>query len=75
MSTIIDDYSSKVNVEEWYNNCPVGTMDDEDVTGDERRMHELMSLDMLTPEECDELDRLQDKFVNELNNQMDQIKF
>ena len=75
MSAIIDDFSSKVNVEEWYSNCPIGTMDDVDVKAEEQRMHELMSLDMLTPEECDELDRLQDMFVNELNNQMDQIKF
>lgn len=55
-----------VNIDEWYANCPLGTMDDPDVTGDERRMHELMSLDMLTPEECDELDRLTDKLVQEV---------
>jgi hypothetical protein len=71
----IDDYTNKVNVEEWYTNCPIGAMHDADVTSDERRMHALLSLDALTPDESHELDQLQDAFVNELNNQMDQIKF
>jgi len=71
----LDDYSNKINIEEWYMNHPLGTIDDVDVTAEEKRMHELMSLDMLTPEECDELDRLQDQFVKDLNDQVEAIKF
>ena len=59
-------YTFTSGVDEWYANCPLGTMDDVDVKAEERRMHELMSLDMLTPDECSELDRLMDQFVHEV---------
>ncbi len=71
----LDDYSNKSNIEEWYFNHPLGTLDDVDITDEERRHCHLLSLDVLTPEEEMELDALSDKFVQDLNSQVEAIKF
>lgn len=71
----MDDFTTMVNVEEWYNNNPLGTIDDVEVTDEERRHCELLSKEELTEEEALELDQLSDKFVMDLDKEMEAIKF
>lgn len=66
---------SKINVEEWYVNNPLGTIDDVEVTDEERRHYELLSKNDLTVEEANELELLSDKFVADLDREMEVIKF
>lgn len=70
----MDDYMTKINVEEWYNNNPLGTIDDVEVTDEERRHCELLSKDDLTVEEANELELLTDKFVADLDKEMEVVK-
>lgn len=71
----LDDYSNKSNMEAWYVNHPLGTIDDVEVTAEERRHHHLLSLDVLTAEEEMELDALSNKFVQDLNDEVKAITF
>ena len=71
----MDHYMSKINVEEWYVNNPLGTMHDVEVTDEERRHYELLSKNDLTVEEAQELELLSDKFVADLDREMEVIKF
>jgi hypothetical protein len=71
----LDDYSNKSNMEEWYYNNPLGTIDDAEVTAEERRHCHLLSLDALTAAEQMELDALCNKFVTNLNDQVEAITF
>ena len=71
----LDDHSNKSHMEAWYFNNPLGTLDDVHITAEERRHCHLLSLDVLTPEEEAELDQLSDKFVQDLNDQVEAIKF
>lgn len=66
---------TNINVEEWYVNNPLGTMDDVNITDEERRHCELLGKDNLTEEEANELEMLSDKFVTDLNREMEVIKF
>lgn len=71
----MDDFNTKINIEEWYVNNPLGTIDDVEVTDEERRHCELMGKEELTEAEVQELDLLTDKFINETNAQVELIKF
>lgn len=71
----MDHYTTKVNVEEWYHNHPLGTIDDVEVTDAERRHLELLGKDNLTEAEANELELLSDKFVQDLDKEMEVVKF
>ena len=71
----MDDFTTKINVEEWYNNNPLGTIDDVEVTDEERRHCELLGKEELTESEAQELEMLSDKFVTDLNREVESIKF
>lgn len=71
----MDDFNTQINVEEWYTNNPLGTIDDVEVTDEERRHCELLSKDDLTVEEANELELLSDKFVQDLDKEMEVVKF
>lgn len=70
----MDDFNTKINVEEWYVNNPLGTIDDVEVTDEERRHCELLSKDDLTVEEANELELLTDKFVTDLDKEVEVVK-
>lgn len=70
----MDDYTSKINVEEWYVNNPLGTIDDVEVTDEERRHCELLGKEELTEAEEQELEMLSDKFVADLDKEMEVVK-
>lgn len=71
----MDDFNTQINVEEWYTNNPLGTIDDVEVTDEERRHCELLSKDDLTVDEAQELELLSDKFVQDLDKEMEVVKF
>jgi hypothetical protein len=71
----MDHFTTKINVEEWYNNNPLGTIDDVEVTDEERRHCELLGKEELTEAEAIELELLSDKFVTHLDREMEVIKF
>jgi membrane protein YdbS with pleckstrin-like domain len=54
---------------------PLGTLDDVHITAEDRRLHHLMSLQVLTAAEEMELDALSNKFVTDLNDQVNAIAF
>lgn len=64
---------TKINVEEWYINNPLGTIDDVEVTDEERRHCELLGKDDLTVEEANELELLTDKFVTDLDKEVEVV--
>lgn len=64
----MDDFTTKINIEEWYVNNPLGTIDDVEVTDEERRHCELLGKEELTEAEAQELEMLSDKFVADLDD-------
>lgn len=70
----MDDFTTKINVEEWYMNNPLGTIDDVEVTDEERRHCELLGKEALTEAEAIELEQLSDKFVQDLDKEMEVVK-
>jgi hypothetical protein len=70
-------HTNVLNVDQLYADYPLGTMADLDAVHDAQELQhiELMHKEVLGAQEAMELDLLTDQFVNELNNQMNQIKF
>lgn len=69
----MDHYMTKMNVEEWYINHPLGTLHDEGITDAEHRHVELMGKDDLTEAEANELETLTDAFVTHLDQQVGKV--
>lgn len=73
-SNMVQDLTQPVNMDRWYEDTPLGQLDDE-VSQEERRHLELMMRDDLTEAEQVELDTLTNLFITQLNEEVDQIKF
>ena len=71
----MDHYQTKVNVEEWYQHTPLGTVHDAHMTDAEHRQLQLMGQDVLTADEVHELNTLTDAFVTDLHDAVNAIAF
>lgn len=69
----MDDFNTKINIEEWYVNNPLGTIDDVEVTDEERRHCELLGKEELTEAEEQELELLTNKFVTDLDKEVEVV--
>lgn len=71
---MVQDLTQPVDVDGWYNSCPLGQLDDE-VSQEERRHLELMMREDLTEAEQAELDQLTNLFITQLDGEVSSIKF
>jgi len=70
-------HTNVLNVDQLYQDYPLGSIDDLNPSDDKEELRhiELLSKEVLSEEEAQELDLLTDKFINDLNDRVSKIVF
>ena len=68
-------HTNVLNVDQLYQDHPLGSIDDLNLVDDKEELRhiELLSKEVLSEEEAQELDLLTDKFINDLNDRVSKI--